>query len=503
MLRLARVSLRHGRSPGPQPIPPATPTSGSKRTRVSLLLAASLWPLAACASETPAGRMLGPSNPDQATHTEHPRHHGPHAPFAATPQPPSPPTGRTPLPDAPLGPDEAAAWSLRHSPALQALVARSEALVARERAAARPGLLGFSIERLTQGDEVEFGRTWSLGLVELLSWPWRHQAAERRVDAEQQRRAREVLQHLHAVRTQWVQAVASRQRLGYQTDVLHASSTAAELARRMQQAGHFSAAQTARHLASESEARLLHSQAQRQAQGSREALVRLMGLTAAEATRLQLPERLPPVPETSPWQADRVSAAARQRRLDLRLAEARWRATQSERRDNALHSVVDVEAGWRRDTSNEAPPKQGPELEIRLAAIDFGAARRQAARLEETAALAEWQASALKAESQLRDRLSAHQAALSDAQQAAQVLAPVRKRLLDERLKQYNGMLIGPFDLLDEARAHVGAVITALEAQRAYWLADAALVAAIDGLDSPDAPTIAVPSLSPTTEASH
>ncbi len=84
------------------------------------------------------------------------------------------------------------------------------------------------------------------------------------------------------------------------------------------------------------------------------------------------------------------------------------------------------------------------------------------------------------------------------------MLGPVRKRLLDERLKQYNGMLIGPFELIDEARAHVAAVLTALDAQRDFWLADAALVAAIDGLDGPDAGANRSSSNAPTnTEASH
>ncbi|WP_286742125.1 TolC family protein, partial [Aquabacterium sp. UBA2148] len=295
------------------------------------------------------------------------------------------------LPDGPLGQDQAVALSLRHSPALLALLARSEAQAARERAQARPGFIGFSIERLTQGDEVEIGRTWSLGLFDLLSWPWRHQAAERRIDTEQQRLARQVLQHVQNVRAQWVQAVAAQQRLAYQADVLRAGTTAGELARRMQQAGHFSTAQTARHEATEVEARLAQAQAQRQALAAREALVRLLGLNREEAARLQLPDRLPPVPEASAWTPQSVEEAARQRRLDVRLAESRWQAAQGDRRDGTFRSVIDLEAAYRRDTSNEAPVKQGPELGIRLVSIDFGAARRQATRLDEQAALAEWQ----------------------------------------------------------------------------------------------------------------
>ena len=395
-----------------------------------------------------------------------------------------PPEAPVSLPEGPIGQDQAVALSLQRSPALVALLARSDALVAldRESQEARSGLAAF----------------------DLLSWPWRHQAAERRIDAEQRHLARQVLQHVQDVRALWVQAVAAQQRLAYQADVQRASRTAGELARRMQQAGHFSAAQAARHEVSEIEAGLALAQAQRQALAAREALVRRLGLSQEDAARLQLPDRLPQVPQTSPWTRESVEAAARQRRLDLRLAEARWQAAQADRRDGLARSVIDLEAAYRRDTSNEAPVKQGPELGIRLVSIDFGAARRQATRLDERAALAEWQQVSLNAESQLRERLADHQATLATAQQAAQLLAPVRKRLLDERLKQYNGMLIGPFELIDEARAHVSAVATALDAQRDFWLADAALVAAIDGLDGPDAGAArSTPSATTNTEASH
>jgi outer membrane protein TolC len=408
------------------------------------------------------------------------------------------------LQDAALSQEQAVVLSLQRSPALAALLARSEAQVARERSQARPGFLGFSIERMTQGDEVEIGRTWSLGLFDLLTWPWRHQAAERRIDAEQQRLARQVLQHVQDVRTQWVLAVAAQQRLHYQADVLSAGATAGELARRMQKAGHFSAAQVARHETTEVEASLAHTQAQRQARATREALVRRIGLRPEEAARLQLPERLPPIPQITRWTASGVQEAARQRRLDVRLAEARWQSARSDRREGLAHSLIDLESAYSHASSNESPIKRGPELEIRLISIDFGAARRQATRLNELAALAEWEQTSLNAESQLRERFADHLATLNTAQQASKVLAPVRKRLLNERLKQYNGMLIGPFELIDEARAHVASVITVLDAQRDFWLAEAALAAAIDGLDAPETGATRADSTAPThTEASH
>jgi len=394
-----------------------------------------------------------------------------------------------PLPEGPLTQEQAVRLALQRSPALRAMLAQSQALEARTRAAARPGLFGLSLERLRQGDEVEVGRTLSLGLLDLLTWPLRDAAASRRIEADQWQLARQVLSQAQSVRVQWVQAVASAQRVRYLDDVLSAAAVASELARRMQDAGHFSLAQASVHQAAEVEARLAQTQARRQAASQREALVRLLGLQGEDARRLTLPERLPELPtEANSWTVERVTEMASQRHLDLRVAEARWQATRRNATANASRSIIDLDAGWQRNTATGQPVQRGPELDIRLVAIDFGVARRQAAALDEQAALAQWQQTTLAAESSLRERLADQQATLDTAQQAARVLGPVRQRLLGERLKQYNGMLIGPFELLNEARLHTGAVLTAIDAQRDFWLADAALQAAIDGIDGPPPP---------------
>ena len=60
-------------------------------------------------------------------------------------------------------------------------------------------------------------------------------------------------------------------------------------------------------------------------------------------------------------------------------------------------------------------------------------------------------------------------------------MVPLRKRISEENLLRYNGMLIGVFELLADAREQVSGVITAIEAQRDFWLADAALSSTLIG----------------------
>ena len=58
---------------------------------------------------------------------------------------------------------------------------------------------------------------------------------------------------------------------------------------------------------------------------------------------------------------------------------------------------------------------------------------------------------------------------------------PLRKRISDENLLRYNGMLIGVFELLADARAQIASVNAAIEALRDFWLAQADLDMALLG----------------------
>lgn len=385
----------------------------------------------------------------------------------------------------PLSQEHAVAMAMARSPALQALLAESAAQQARVQASARPALLRFSWARLRQGEEREIDRSLSFGLIDLLTWPWRAKAVDSQLGVLAQQQAVGTLNHAQAVRTQWVQAVASQQKALYVADVMSAAQTAATLATRLQASGQFSAAQAAQEEAMAAEAQQTLLRAKQQALADKEALVRLIGLQGDDARQLTLPDRLPVVPVALNWQADQVAATALRERLDTRLAQARWQAMQHSNNDETLRSLVDIEAGWQRQSTTGQAVKQGPELSFSLLATDLGAARRRSANADEQAALAQWQQTALTAESQIRESWARYQSAHEAALHARDVLAPIRQRLLSEKLKQYNGMLIGPLDLLAEARAHTGSVIAALDAQREFHLAELALRSAMDGSTTP------------------
>jgi outer membrane protein TolC len=58
---------------------------------------------------------------------------------------------------------------------------------------------------------------------------------------------------------------------------------------------------------------------------------------------------------------------------------------------------------------------------------------------------------------------------------------PLRKTISDELLLRYNGMLASVFELLADSRDQVGAVNSAIDALKDYWLAQTDLQQALGG----------------------
>ena len=58
---------------------------------------------------------------------------------------------------------------------------------------------------------------------------------------------------------------------------------------------------------------------------------------------------------------------------------------------------------------------------------------------------------------------------------------PLKKRISDENLLRYNGMLIGVFELLADSRGQVRSVTDYVESLRDFWIAETNLRTALSG----------------------
>jgi len=357
----------------------------------------------------------------------------------------------------------------------------------------------FSFSRLTRGDEVELERGLHWGIGALLAMPLARAAEQQRFAQAQGAAALALLAHAADVRRAWVQAVAARETLTYTADVVEAAEAGAELARRMAKAGNFSRLQRAREEAFHADAELAHARATAHAQATRERLLRLLGLWGEAAAALQLPDRLPALP-AAPAERPDIEREALAQRLDV--LAARQQVEQATKRLGlAKTRFVDaIELGVVRNGSNEAPTQRGWEIGLELPLFDVGGAR--IARAEAVAAQAAHRAAqtAIDARSEVREAYAAYRHAWDIARHQRDAVVPLAKTISDENLLRYNGMLIGVFELLADARAQVAAVTGAIDATRDFWLADADLGMALVGrpqLAGLAAPALAAPAADP------
>jgi outer membrane protein TolC len=383
----------------------------------------------------------------------------------------------------PLSQNDAVRLALANSPAVQALIAQSWADIAAANQTSRLPNPVFTFERLRLGDELELGRLLSFGLADLILLPRRLSISRSQAAQAQVQLSGAVVDQVTQVRQAWVRAVAAQQSLQYAEQVKESAEASAELARRMQLVGNFSKLQRARQQVFYADATTQLASARHSATAAREELVRALGLDDAQAARLKLPERLPDLPK-APREAREVASTAGEQRLDVQQARAQLDIAGKSQGINLLSTFVDVEAGVRRDTvfdGGSRDTRRGFELDIRLPLFDWGSAQRDALNAQALAAANRYDATVRGATSQLREGYSAYRTAYDIARHYRDEIVPLRQTMADENVLRYNGMLIGVFELLAEAREQIASVNNAIDAQQQFWLADAALAASVIG----------------------
>lgn len=385
----------------------------------------------------------------------------------------------------PLGRDEAVQLALANSPAVQTLLAQSWADMAQANQTGRIANPVFTFERIRFANELELGRLLSFGLLDLLTLPRRLEISKDQMAQARVQLSANVIEQVTQVRQTWVRAVAAQQTLEYAQQVNRSAQASAELARRMQQVGNFTRLQRARQQSFYADSAAQLASSQHASTAAKEELIRLLGLSDAQAAQLKLPERLPNLPQ-QPHQGGMISAAATGQRLDVQMARSQLQMAGKSQGLNLLTSLVDVELGVRRDTvfdnaAGTSTPRKGYELGIRLPIFDWGTAKRDAMNAQSLAAANRYESAVRGASSQLRESYSAYRTAYDVARHYRDEIVPLRRTIAEENQLRYNGMLIGVFELLADSREQISSVTTALNAQQQFWLADAALAASLTG----------------------
>ncbi|MDQ6620675.1 MAG: TolC family protein [Pseudomonadota bacterium] len=385
----------------------------------------------------------------------------------------------------PLGANDAVRIALGHSPAVQAVLFESAAGSASATQSARLPNPIFAFERLlrTEGGvrELEITRSLAVSIFDVLLLPSRLRLADYQQQQLRLRMSSDLVQAASDARQTWVRAVAAQQSVGYFEQVKAAADAGAELARRMQAAGNFNRLRRAREQAFSAEAVAQLARARQNAQSTREALVRVLGLDDAQAAALKLPERLPDLP-AAPHDEKTTAQKALEQRLDVRMAKGNLEFTAREQGLTRVTSIVNgLHLGAVDNKETGRATQRGYELELPLPIFDFGDTLRARAQATYMAALNRTGQVAIDASSQVRESYSSYRTAYDLARHYRDEIVPLRKTIAEENMLRYNGMLIGVFELLADAREQIGSVVQAIDAQRDFWLADAALQAALIG----------------------
>ncbi|WP_304638968.1 TolC family protein [Pseudomonas sp.] len=333
---------------------------------------------------------------------------------------------------------------------------------------------GFSIGRMTRGSEVEWERGLHLNLARLIALPMTRRIAEGQSEQTQREVALAVMRLATETRTAWYRAVAAEQSLVYSRQVLEAAEASAELARRMAAVGNYSALQQALEQSFYAEAALGLLAAERERNSSREHLTRLLGLWGRDI-EFELPARLPELPHHA-LQLPDIEREAMVSRLDVEAARlATERMAQSLRLGRATRFINVFELELAHNSSNEEPTQRGVEITVEVPLFDWSGARLARSEAQYMQSVQRVAETAISARSQVRESYFNYRNAWDVAAHYRDEIVPLRKRISEENLLRYNGMFIGVFDLLADAREQVSTVNRYLQAQRDFWIAQAEL----------------------------
>jgi outer membrane protein TolC len=340
----------------------------------------------------------------------------------------------------------------------------------------------FTMTRARVNDEYTIEQALTFNIFSLLTIPLRSEMEKRRFEQTQRMITIEVLRLAADTRKAYILAVSSEENLRYMEKVKTVAESSAELARRMASVGNFNKLSQAREQGFYADAALNHARAAQSKVSAREKLTRLMGLWGDDI-QFKLPERLPDLPVT-PDDLPNVEQQALAQRLDV---QAMRLSTESLAKNLGLSkatrfiNVLEIGPVRILEGQKSDPYKKGFEVSLEIPIFDWGSAKLAKSESLYMQSVNSLAAAAINARSEVREAYLGYRVTYDIAKHYRDEVVPIRKRIADENLLRYNGMIIGVFELLADARAQITSVNGYIDALRDFWLAKADLDMAMIG----------------------
>ncbi len=383
----------------------------------------------------------------------------------------------------PLGVEDAVQVALLNNRGLQVSFAELGIAEADVVQAGRLPNPGFSIGRLTRGSEVEIEHGLHFNLISLLMTPFKGEMEQRRFQSVQNETAEAALKLAAQTRKAYFNSVAADESVRYMTQVKDAADASAELARRMAQTGNWNKLNQAREQGFYADAVLNLARAMQTQTATREQLTRMLGLWG-EQIKFTLPQRLPDLPKTVDDLPD-IEQTAMAHRLDIAAMKTQTESlAKNLGLSKATRFINVLELSGVRNSSNEQPTQRGYSVSLELPLFDWGSAKTAKAEAIYMQSLNRTAEAAVNARSEVREAYTGYRSSYDIAKHYRDEIVPIKKRISDENLLRYNGMQIGVFDLLADARSQISSVNSYIEALRDFWLAQSDMQMSLIGKPS-------------------
>jgi cobalt-zinc-cadmium efflux system outer membrane protein len=354
--------------------------------------------------------------------------------------------------------------------------------------------LGIDVRFPTTGDLSMFKIEGDIGIdfISIFTIAARQRVAEEHFEAAKLSAAAAVLELCAEVRKAFYDVQAAQQLAKVNLTIAQAAQGSYDTAVALHRAGNISDLQMAQEQALYEEARLALLESDGEVVTAREQLNRLLGLWGAD-TSWTVSAELQGVPrdEAPLGQLENLAIAER---LDLQAAKRRTlvvaEALGLQRSWGWLQSD-EIGASLERETDGEI--LIGPHAELELPIFDQGQTRT--AKLEAELRQSYHRVTALAVDIRSEVRLLREQLVMHrrKAEHYRDVVIPLRERIVQLSLEQYNFMLVGIFEVLEKKQREAEAYRDYVGAVRSYWATRAELERAVGGKLPSATPTAAAP----------
>lgn len=316
--------------------------------------------------------------------------------------------------------------------------------------------------------------------IDIFQWPLRKRIAASEYEGVKLDIANAALKVASDVKSAYFSLQGSEEMLNLRRTILEGLSASIEVTKRQHKAGNITDLDFAIENATYGRVKLDLAQAELDVAQARERLNLLLGLWGNDTT-WKIAPRLPDIPKNE-VPSTGLETLAVTNRLDLKAAKHQIEAlAQRLGLVGAYRLIPDLTLGIDIEGEGESQIVPGPNFQFQIPIFDQGQARVAGAEAMLREAQKKYLALALQIRSEVRAARNQMLAARARTEYAKKTLLPVSQEVVKQTQLEYNGMLVGVFNLISAKKEEIEAGNTYVSSLKEYWIARSDLEKAVGG----------------------